>query len=82
VKRLLELIRLRNAHPAFNGDCTVGSSSRSLLSITWTLSGHWINLNVDLARHRATIEYSVDQTGQSALAPIDSQTRSSHGEIR
>jgi sucrose phosphorylase len=81
VKRLIELIRLRNAHPAFNGDCTVESSAKSLLSITWTLNGHWIALNVDLARHRATIEYSVDQTGQDALAPIESQTRSSHGEI-
>jgi sucrose phosphorylase len=71
VKRLLELIRLRNAHPAFNGECTVESSARSLLFITWKLNGHWINLNVDLARHRATIEYSIDQTGQGALAPIE-----------
>lgn len=82
VKRLLELIRLRNTHPAFNGDCTVASSSRSLLSISWTLNDHWIALNVDLARHRATIEYSIDQTGQGALAPIESQTRASHGETR
>lgn len=71
VKRLLELIRLRNAHPAFNGVCTVESTSKSLLSITWKLDGHWINLNVDLARPRAIIEYSVDQTGRSALAPIE-----------
>ena len=71
VKRLLELIRLRNAHPAFNGQCTVESPSRSLLSITWKLSGHWIDLHVDLARHRATIVYSIDQTGQGALAPIE-----------
>ena len=71
VKRLLELIRFRNAHPAFNGDCTVESSARGILSITWKLNGHWTNLNVDLARHRATIEYSIDQTGQGALAPIE-----------
>jgi sucrose phosphorylase len=71
VKRLLELIRLRNTHPAFNGECVVESSSKTSLSITWKLNGHWINLNVDLAQHRATIEYSVDQTGQGALAPIE-----------
>jgi hypothetical protein len=49
----------------------VESSSKSQLSITWKLDGHWINLNADLAQHRATIEYSVDQTGQGALAPIE-----------
>lgn len=70
VQRLLELIRLRNAHPAFNGACTVESASQSLLSIAWKLDSHWIALNVDLAQHRATIEYSVDGTGRATLAPI------------
>jgi sucrose phosphorylase len=71
VKRLLELIRLRNAHPAFNGECIVESSSKSVFSITWKLDSHWIELHVDLAQHRATIEYSIDQTGRGALAPIE-----------
>jgi sucrose phosphorylase len=71
VKRLLELIRLRNAHPAFNGECTVQSAAQSHLSITWKLDSYWINLNVDLARPRATIEYSIDQTGSGALVPFE-----------
>jgi sucrose phosphorylase len=71
VKRLLELIRLRNSHPAFNGECVVESASKSLLSVKWKLGGHWITLNVDFSRPLATIERSIDQTDRSASITIE-----------
>lgn len=71
VRRLLKLIRLRNAHPAFNGECVVEVPSRSIFTITWKLDEHWIVLQVDFIRRRAVIEYSTDKTGRSALLSIE-----------
>lgn len=71
VKRLVELIRLRNSHPAFNGECFVESASRNILSLKWKLGSHWINLNVDLSRPFATIEHSTDQKDRSASITIE-----------
>lgn len=71
VKRLLELIRLRNTHPAFNGECIVESASKKLLSIKWKRGGRWITLDVDLSRPFAAIECSIDQTGRSASIAIE-----------
>lgn len=62
VQHLLELIRLRNAHPAFNGICTVESPHQDLLNITWTLGPHRISLNVDFSGPSATIEYTAAQS--------------------
>jgi sucrose phosphorylase len=58
VKRIVALIRLRNSHPAFNGDCTVESASRDRLTIRWRHYEHWISLAVDLIEPCATLEYS------------------------
>jgi sucrose phosphorylase len=63
VRRLIELIRLRNSHPAFGGECTVDSAAQNLLSICWKSGGNQIRLQVDFAIPCATIE---DSTGQSA----------------
>ncbi len=60
VKRLIELIRLRNTHPAFGGDCVVESASRDNIAIHWRFETHSARLQVDLAAARATIEYSLD----------------------
>lgn len=56
VQRLIELFRIRNAHPAFAGECTVESASPNLLSLTWRSETHRIALNVDFAKPRAVIE--------------------------
>jgi len=72
VQRLLELIRLRNSHPAFNGTCSVESVAQNLLSISWKLDSHWIALSVDLAQPSANIEYSTDQADQIAKVQIES----------
>lgn len=71
VQRLVELIRLRNSHPAFNGACIVESASQSLLSITWKLDNHWIALSVDLSEPSAIIKHSTDQVGRSATMQIE-----------
>ncbi len=72
VQRLLGLIRLRNAHPAFSGTCSVESVSQNLLTITWELDNHWIALRVDLSRPSALIEHSTGQAGHSAKVQIES----------
>ena len=71
VKRLLDLIRLRNSHPAFGGDCTVESAARNLLSIVWKVDSHWIALNVDFSRPCAIVEHSTDQAGHTATMRIE-----------
>lgn len=58
VERLIALIRLRNSHPAFCGDCTAELASRERLTIRWRQNEHWISLAVDLSKPCATLEYS------------------------
>jgi sucrose phosphorylase len=62
VQRLIELIRLRNKHPAFGGTPSFHSAASHLLTINWTLADEWIRLNVNFATPYATIEYSCKDT--------------------
>jgi sucrose phosphorylase len=55
VKKLIELIRLRNSHPAFNGEFHVEAPEKKLLVINWKKDGHWIKLDVDLLILSASI---------------------------
>jgi sucrose phosphorylase len=55
VRKQLELIRLRNSHPAFGGEVRVGVPGEHSIEITWTLSSQWIKLNADLSVPCATI---------------------------
>ncbi len=55
VQRQIELIRLRNAHPAFGGEVRVGVPKEHKLEITWTLDQQWIKLAVDLSVPSAAI---------------------------
>lgn len=50
VQRLLALIRLRNAHPAFGGQFSVGDtgSDDSRLLLRWQQGAHWAELQADL----------------------------------
>jgi len=50
VRRLLELIRLRNTHPAFNGVLDVQVGLGSELRMTWEHEGASCSLAVDLER--------------------------------
>jgi sucrose phosphorylase len=58
VSALLDLIRFRNAHPAFAGDFQVDSSGHSSLVLEWRKDSDWARLDVDLACRRAVISYS------------------------
>ncbi len=58
VQKLIELIRLRNEHPAFNGEAKVESTEAHLLSITWSLGEDWVKLSVDLRKPSAVIDQS------------------------
>jgi sucrose phosphorylase len=71
VIRLVELIRLRNSHPAFNGECTVISTARNLITFTWVRENDRIKLHVDLAKPEATIEYTTGQTGTNGTIVIE-----------
>ena len=68
VEELIALIRLRNSHPAFNGDCTVESTSPDRLAIRWRQNKHWISLAVDLTKPCATLEYSDGLNATGAMA--------------
>jgi sucrose phosphorylase len=54
VQELCELIRLRNTHPAFNGEFT-SSHSGSELTMSWTLGSDAVSLTVDTVTGELTI---------------------------
>jgi sucrose phosphorylase len=68
VKGLIALIRLRNSHPAFNGDCTTELASPGRLTIRWRQNEHWISLAVDLSKPCATLEYSNGRDATATMA--------------
>jgi len=55
VKQELELIRLRNTHPAFGGEMSLEVLSETSLEITWSRQQQWIKLNVNFAAPSAVI---------------------------
>jgi sucrose phosphorylase len=58
VRALFDLIRFRNAHPAFAGDFQVNNSDNSSLVLEWRKHPDWARLEVDLVCRRAVISYS------------------------
>jgi sucrose phosphorylase len=55
VRRLLELIELRNSQPAFSGDLSIGGSGPSRLELAWSSGSNRCSLSVDFAAKRASI---------------------------
>ncbi|MBN1833779.1 MAG: sucrose phosphorylase [Deltaproteobacteria bacterium] len=55
VQRFIELIRLRNTHPAFNGEFHVEAPKEDLIEMRWKQDEHWIKLSVDLSVPNASI---------------------------
>ena len=49
VARLLELIRLRNSHPAFGGTFELGDTADHQLLLRWTIGAHHATLEANLA---------------------------------
>jgi sucrose phosphorylase len=65
VSRLLDLIRLRNTHPAFAGRANVETRSPDSLSISWKNGGDWANIEVDLKEPRAVVTHSGAASGSN-----------------
>ena len=65
VRDLLDLIRLRNTHPAFAGQAHVQTPSDQGLIITWRLDAHWAKLQVNFSEPRALITYSKTDTNKN-----------------
>ncbi len=55
VQKLIELIRLRNMHPAFAGEFQVEVSTEKRVQMQWKLAEHWIKLLADFSVPSATI---------------------------
>lgn len=58
VRRIVELIRLRNTHPAFDGELAVTSDGRESLVMRWTSGDAVCALDIDLASGASTVEAS------------------------
>jgi sucrose phosphorylase len=67
VRSLLDLIRFRNAHPAFGGHFQVHSSNNSSIAMEWRKQRNWARLDVDLAARHAVISHS-DPAGNQTKA--------------
>ena len=67
VQKQIELMRLRNTHPAFGGKVDVAVPSEHVVALTWTLDKQWVKLVVDLSVPRATIT-GTSPTGE--LRPV------------
>jgi sucrose phosphorylase len=66
VQRLIELIRLRNSHPAFGGRFASSSAAEHQLCLSWTDGEHRATLEVDLRAHAGVVRYS-DAGGEQTL---------------
>jgi sucrose phosphorylase len=64
VQRLIELIRLRNEHPAFGGQFAVEASDASALTVGWTNGQHRARLQVDFKLLAAELTF----TGHAAIS--------------
>jgi len=57
VVALVALIRFRNGHPAFAGECEVGGDGSHLI-LTWTVGEQSASLDADFATGRATLTWT------------------------
>lgn len=55
VRRLLELVRLRNTHPAFDGELDVATDGPSSLRLRWRNGDATCGLNVDLVTGQSMV---------------------------
>jgi len=56
IQKQIELIRLRNTHPAFAGELQIAVPTESRIQIQWQLKDQWIKLHADLSVPSASIE--------------------------
>ncbi|NCT82350.1 MAG: sucrose phosphorylase [Comamonadaceae bacterium] len=68
VQRLLDLIRLRNSHPAFNGAFELLASGDTVLHMRWSRELHWAELRIDFAGLAHQLDYSSAEGGRAVFA--------------
>lgn len=68
VRRLIELIRLRNRHPAFGGTFSVEASGDEALHLRWQQGEDWVVLRIDFTSRAHELGYSVDGGGSERFA--------------
>jgi len=66
VRDQLELMRLRNTSPAFEGDLEIADTDAHLLRLTWRNEGCSATLRADLRDHRFSVAYR-DAGGEERL---------------
>jgi sucrose phosphorylase len=64
VARLIDLIHLRNTHPAFNGDFQLLDTPPHSLGLEWRAGEHFARLHADLVNSTCQIECSTAGTGK------------------
>jgi sucrose 6(F)-phosphate phosphorylase len=69
VQRIVDLIRLRNAHPAFDGELYVESGEGRLISLRWTNDDTRLDLDVDFGAGRACISDGGDARDIASWVP-------------
>ena len=69
VGKLIELIKFRNSHPAFNGTFNVDVCSDSEIVLSWNLNDTYARLHVDLANYSSEISCS-DSSGIQLMKQI------------
>ncbi len=67
VQSLLELLRLRNTHPAFAGTFEAVAPAPDRLALTWTDRDHMARLDVDVTAMSASITASAAGGGHAAV---------------
>ena len=81
VQKLIELIRLRNAHPAFAGVVKVELPNNQRLVIAWENGKHWVKLEVDFTRPAALVTHSkISDDEEMNVGSWESQLRVANSE--
>jgi sucrose phosphorylase len=80
VRRLMDLMRVRNSHPAFSGNAQVETPSAQRLAISWENAQHWAKLAVNLEEMRAVVTYS-DPRDRHGMGTWDSHTSAVASEV-
>jgi sucrose phosphorylase len=75
VKALLELIRLRNSHPAFGGRFSLEEGTDPQLRLRWSLGAHCAQLDANLASGVWQIDIAGDAQGDYALPELSALLR-------
>jgi len=66
VQKLLQLIRLRNEHPAFGGEFRLHESAAHELNMSWQLGSHLARLSIDFQTLAHEVSFSAEP-GQADL---------------